>query len=149
VIEASPHMLSLGQIRSRVNRLALRIEAPQQILPTYGRSADFGRPHIESDRAYHFVVVERGQELERRTTWDLDQLLYWIFAGITFELACQFELENRIPTADFRRALFRKQLDLLGELDHKWRTRRKVEILSILSAHPFSDGGPTDLDWAN
>jgi len=139
-------MLSLGQLRTRINRLARKIEAPRQHLPTYGHSQDFGRPHIESDQAYHFVVVERGQEWERRTTRDLDELLYWVFSSVTFGMASEFELRNRIPNADFRRALFRKQLDLLGNLDEKWRAQAKAELVLTLSNHPFSDGGPCDLD---
>jgi hypothetical protein len=146
VIEAAPHILWHDQIRSCIDRLARKIGAPPQILPTYGHSNDAGRPHIELDwKSYHFVVVERGQELERRTTRDLDELLYWVFEGITFDMACQFELRNRIPNADFRRTLFRRQLDLLEKLDPKWGTRGKAEILKILSAYPFSDSGPRDL----
>lgn len=139
-------MLSLDQIRSHIDGLAVRIGAPPHTLPTYGHSEDFARPHIESDHAYHFVVVERGEEYERRTTRDFDELLYWVFAAVTFEMACQFELKNRVPAADFRRLLFRTQLDLLAELDQRWRNRCKAELLEILSAHPFSDGGPPGLE---
>lgn len=145
MIEA-PHVLTLDQIRVRVKRLADKLEASPQLLPTYGHSADFARPHIEVDGSYHFVVVERGQEFERRTTPDVDTLLYWIFSGITFQMASDFELKHRATGTDCRRLIFKKQLDLLAELDPAWRVRCKAEIRSILSKYPFSDNGPTQIE---
>jgi hypothetical protein len=51
---------------SEIDDLAQRIGASGLILPTYGRSEDFARPYIEvDDSGYHYVVVERGQEMER------------------------------------------------------------------------------------
>jgi hypothetical protein len=59
-------LLSLEEIKSEIDDLAQRIGASGLILPTYGRSEDFARPHIEvDDSGYHYVVVERGQEMER------------------------------------------------------------------------------------
>ena len=61
----------LARIRSEVSRRALTIGASGYVLPTYGQSEDAARPHIEADsRGYHYVVVERGQELKRVTTQD-------------------------------------------------------------------------------
>jgi len=51
-------MLTLDAIKSEVDRLAAKIGASGYILPTYGRSEDLARPHIEVDsRGYHYVVV--------------------------------------------------------------------------------------------
>ena len=54
---------SLETIESNVNTLALKINAPAHLLPTYGYSRDFAHPHIEVDSTglYHYVVVERGK----------------------------------------------------------------------------------------
>jgi hypothetical protein len=44
---------------------------------------------IEVDSvSYHFVTAERGQELERHTTFEIDEHLYDVFQCVTFELAC-------------------------------------------------------------
>ena len=57
--------------------MANTIGAPANRLPTFGRSEQSGRPHIEVDPVgYHYIIAERGQELERRITFDLDDLLY-------------------------------------------------------------------------
>ena len=134
-------LLSLQDIKDKTEKLALRIDAPADLLPTYGHSRDFGYPHIEVDSAglMHYVVVERGQELERKTTSDLDQLLYWIFADVTFSMAGKFEVKNRIRDKDSRRMMFAKQEELLGILSNPWRQKEREEHQRILERHPFDD----------
>jgi hypothetical protein len=132
---------SLAQLRAVVEKMAARIEAPESALPTYGASEDFARPHIEIDGLYHFVVVERGHELERRTTTDLDELLFWIFDSVTFSLASGYEVRNRKPLEDSRRLLFGKQVALMAQLDERWAVRCHAGLLEVLAKHPFTDGG--------
>lgn len=133
-------MLTLTEIESRVKKQAAVIGAPAETLPTFGRSEQSGRPHIEVDsNGYHYVIAERGQELERHTTPDIDELLYLIFQWITFELAIKYELHHRIPGRDVRRVLFAYQQDLLLRLSPAWSERRKSEHEQILQKHPFRD----------
>jgi hypothetical protein len=90
-----------------VKELSNRINAPGSLLPTFGFSRDMGHPHIEVDhKGYHYVVVERGTELERKSSDNLTDLLYWIFKDITFSMSVKFELQNRIEDQDFRVLLF-------------------------------------------
>ena len=88
--------LSFGEIKKKVNELAKKINAPTDLLPTYGYSRDFAYPHIEVDNTglLHYVIIERGQELDRKTTDKLDTLLYWIFASVTFSMARDYDLKN-------------------------------------------------------
>ncbi len=131
---------SLDGIRKAVAELAERIEAPASLLPTYGRSMDTARPHIEVDqRGLHFVVRERGQEQERRTTNDPSELAYWIFQTVTFSMASNFELHHRNEGEDFRRILFSKQEELLAQLDSSWRSRLQAHLSQVLKTAPFDD----------
>ncbi|HEX5838149.1 MAG TPA: Imm63 family immunity protein [Anaerolineales bacterium] len=132
--------LTLKEIESRVKKLAEVIEAPVETLPTFGHSEQSGRPHIEVDsNGYHYVIAERGQELERHTTPDIDELLYYTLRWITFGLAVKYELDHRIPGQDVRRVLFAYQEDLLSQLSPAWGERRKHEHEQILQKHPFDD----------
>jgi hypothetical protein len=131
---------SLNKIKSEIDRLAARIGASDDILPTYGHSVDGARPHIEVDgRGYHYVVVERGEELSRITTDDLDKLLYHVFASVTFELACQYELKHRVKHQDFRRIMFRRQVELLSRLSPKWGEIESQDHERILQKYPYED----------
>lgn len=132
--------LTLSEIESRVKNLTAVIDAPVETLPTFGHSEQSGRPHIEVDsNGYHYVIVERGQELERHTTPDIDELLYYTFRWITFGLAVKHELHHRIPGQDVRRVLFAYQQNLLTKLSPAWGERRKQEHEQILQKHPFRD----------
>ncbi|MES9964918.1 MAG: Imm63 family immunity protein [Candidatus Sedimenticola sp. 20ELBAFRAG] len=103
---------------------------------------DDGSPHVEivNDKELHYVVTERGNELERRKTDSVDQLMYWLFSGIVFSIALDYELNNRHPTNDFRRLLFAKEFELLETLNPQWRVYKEKEIVDILQKNPYKDG---------
>jgi len=131
---------SLDEIKSEINRLAAQIGAPDDLLPTYGYTVDGAHPHIEVDAGgYHYIVVERGQEVSHVTTNDLDELLYNVFEGITFELACRYELKHRVTGQDFRRLLFKHQAELLSMLSARWDEIESRDHQRILQQHPYDD----------
>jgi hypothetical protein len=131
--------MTIALIKSRIDALAAKIGAPADLLPTYGSSRDFAHPHVEYDGRYHFVVVERGQELQRHTSLDIDDILYAVFEGITHSMASNYELHHRDPGRDNRPLLFAKQLELLGALDTNWSAKCAAEVAEILAKHPFKD----------
>lgn len=151
------------EIKDAVDRLAKVVGAMPSQLPTYGSSDDFAQPHIEVHGAeYHWVVVERGQELERKVFATLDGLLCQIFSSVTHSLAVDWERTHRVPGQDFRRELFRKQVELLAQLDPAWAQRAQETHEEVLSSHPFDDssdarvaltkrltgeGAPDDAAW--
>ncbi|HEX8144186.1 MAG TPA: Imm63 family immunity protein [Pyrinomonadaceae bacterium] len=133
-------MMTLSEIKIEIDRLAALIDASGYVLPTYGHSEDGARPHIEVDaRGYHYVVVERGQELRRLTTSDLDELLFNVFESVTFSLASKYELAHRIEHQDCRRILFRRQVELLSMLSPHWGEREAQSHAETLRQHPFDD----------
>ena len=133
-------MLTLLQIKAEVDRLSAIIGVGAGLSPTYGTSEDFARPHIEVDeRFYYYVVVERGQELDRKWALSLDSLLEFIFDDITFGMAFSYELKHRIETQDCRRIGFAKQIELLERLNPRWAERKAARHQAILREHPFND----------
>lgn len=132
---------TLQDIKKIVDSLASKIKAAPNLLPTYGYSIDGAHPHIEidKDQKLHYIIVERGQELERKTTSNIEDLMYWIFDDITFSLASIFELNNRIERQDFRRILFKKQEELLGILNESWKLKEEQDHIQILKSNPFND----------
>ena len=128
---------TLPEIRAEIERRAALIDANGNFeLPTYGKTEDFARPHIEVDsRGYHFVVVERGIELKRITTHDVDEILFQVFSGVTQSLA----QGRRVKGEDPRREMFRRQIELLAKLDPKWAHREAAAHNQILQQNPFID----------
>ena len=155
--------ITINTIKRLVNQKAEIINAPKNDLPTYSNVKD-SHPFIEVDQQknLHYVIFERGKEILRKTTNDLDELLYWIFCDVTFSLAIQFELENRLEHQDVRRIFFKKQEVLLKMLDPIWEVKKIEEHQTILKNNPFDDNGslrvalarslrekgiPNDLAW--
>ena len=131
---------TLSEIKASVDQFAERIGAPQNTLPTYGYSEHTARPHVEVDtRGYHFVIVERGEELERHTTSDLDELLYQIFTNVTFALSGKYERDHRTENRDPRKIMFKLQVELLTRLSSHWGDRESQAHKQLLKQHPFDD----------
>jgi len=133
-------MLTLAEIEVEVNRLARVIDADPPKLPTYGTTRDFGHQHVEVDAYhYHLVTVERGQELNRVSTKDLDELLYAVFNSVTFMLASDYASAHRKTAEDYRRLLFAHQLQLMNQLSPTWGQWKAEEVKRTLSKHPYND----------
>lgn len=132
-------MNTLSEIEAEVTRIGQVLGASRNDLPTYGYSRDFAYPHVEVDDRYHYVIVERGQELDRKSTLDLQELLYWIFSDTTHSMAFAYELKNRIEDQDCRRIAFPKQVELLALISPKMAERRAREIEDILRKAPYDD----------
>lgn len=133
-------MKTLREIQAEIEKFASVIGASRNDLPTYGCTRDFAYPYIEVDTThYHYVVVERGQEISRQTTRDFEDLLFWVFADATHNLAFTFELAHRVEDQDCRRTAFPKQIELLNLINPKMGARRAEEIAEILRNAPYDD----------
>jgi len=133
-------MLTIIEIKSEVGRLANKLGVSGNDLPTFGCTEDGARPHIEVDaRGYHYVVVERGEELKRVSTSDLNELLETIFLSVTFDLSVRYELAHRVEEQDCRRIIFQHQIELLSKLSPVWAERESQRHDEILREHPLDD----------
>jgi hypothetical protein len=141
---------TLDYIKSLVDDLAQKIAAPSFLIPSYGYSQIDAHPHIEVEKNGQlcYVIVERGKELRRDFAVDTDDLLYRIFAGITFSMAVKFEVNHRIAIEDSRRQMFAKQEELLGLLSESWKLREQKEHKYILRFHPYDDYQTNRADYA-
>jgi Immunity protein 63 len=132
---------SLDDIKKIVDDFALKINVPSNLLPSYGQQTWDAHPYIEVNNLgfMFYIISERGQEYERKMTDKIDNLLYWIFANVTFSMASDYEQKNRIVDKDCRRIMFAKQEELLGQLNENWRFKENAEHQSILKRHPWDD----------
>jgi hypothetical protein len=132
---------TIEEIKARVEELALKINAPASLLPVYAKPAWDAHPFIEVGKPGFmcYVISERGHEYERKMTDNMEDLLYWVFADVTFSMACEFEVKNREEDKDCRRIIFARQEELLGLLNESWKQKEKAEHGGILIRYPFDD----------
>lgn len=132
--------VSISEIRGLVRSMGEKINAPSALLSIPSQSPGNGTPHIEvDDNNYMYVVSERGEEFIRQITSDLDELLYWIFDGITFSMAAKYEINHRVGGVDPRRVIFSKQLEMLGLLSSEWALLAKKNIDETIKKSPYND----------
>ncbi|MFD7729407.1 Imm63 family immunity protein [Kitasatospora phosalacinea] len=126
--------ITLEDVRAAVGRMAARLAAAgaggHELVAFDFREG--AHPFVEvRDGALHWVVVDRGRELQRRTTTDLDELLYWIAVDATGPAARRWERQrrDRFPAGrDVRIGRLAKQLDLLRGLDAGWAARFRAGV---------------------
>jgi hypothetical protein len=101
---------------------------------------DFAYPYIEVNQSgYNYVVEERGKELLREVTQDIDELLYVVFADVTLTIAMRYEVEHRQAGVDSRRAYFAKQEELLARINPEWAKRARGNHAIVVAQNPFDD----------
>jgi hypothetical protein len=133
--------MTLRHIQEHLRQLAALAGLRDADLPTFGSSADGGRPHIETiDGLYYYVVCERGTELERSLFVDEHELCYLALRDATAQAAGNRELATRGDELhDSRRERFRIQEDLLRRIEPEWAARITQEHALVLRKHPFDD----------
>jgi hypothetical protein len=114
------------------------IEAPLSALPGFSPQ-DAAVPFVRvTDGVLHWIVVERGEELQHRETRDVREWLYWVFDAVTWNLASQWELRHRIDYVESRLSIFCKQLELLAKLDDSWARTKLAYYQKVLTRSPYS-----------
>jgi 8-oxo-dGTP pyrophosphatase MutT (NUDIX family) len=127
--------------------LGARIEAPEEAYPPFDDRRDAGYPNVLR-RGGEWVreVHERGQLLDRRTSPEDDDALYWIFKDVTRSMASRWELAHRVPDPewriDTRIGWAGRQLELLTILDPRWAERFRREEDSWLSTVALPETPP-------
>ncbi len=117
--------LTLPQIEGKVREFATIMHAPLDLIPTFGYSKESGLPHVEiSDRKYHLVVSENGQQISRETTEDPDELLFMIMHTISLSMACE-RIESHTNYESLRMRLFQAQKNIISKINLSYMYRIK------------------------
>jgi len=133
-------MTILDDLTNQMIQLAGSIDAPTRLLPSIGEEKLDSHPYVDYHNSdYHYIVRERGKEILHRQTASMDELLFWVFEAVTFEMSVAYELSHREPHRDPRRLIFQHQLHLLAKLNATWESRQEREVEDLLRHHPFTE----------
>jgi hypothetical protein len=135
-------------LRSRFKELVSDLDIDPYYTTFHTTPQHDGSPHIEKKgNEYHFVVTERGSEFERIKTDDPEEILYMLVEGVTFTIATQYELKNRIEDRDGREMWFPYQEQLLSNMKKEWGERKRSEHDKILKRSPIEHSIKTSPKW--
>ena len=130
----------LDDIKTSIDILGRKINAPHDLMPGYGHSTREGQAYIKVDEhgQLYYVIVESEGEYEDPSP-DINDLLYRVFRSIAFSMAAELLANNVIEKEDYRRQYFSKQLEILSVLNKDWKDRAAQEHQVILKFIPFDD----------
>ena len=126
-------MESLSAIQSKVSQLGSRVSAPHNALIVLTEPSDYGKPYLDiSQDSYEYIYSERGYEFSRKSTKNLDELLYWIIYPVVHQMAMEYELKHRLDeNEDCRKIIFPKLIEYLGKINPLWAVRAENELPSV------------------
>ncbi len=130
----------IKQLQIAYNALCQRIDPMEGEYTILTEREDVGVPHVEFENGqYHYIVTERGLDLSRRSTADINEILYWMLYDLTFWMGSAFEFKNRVEGPDCRRMMFAHWLEQMQKADQAMADRLKLDIERILAENPFVD----------
>lgn len=133
-------MSKLDELAREYDGLCQRVKPGEHPYTFLTERQDNGSPHVEfTDGEYHYIVTERGLDMERKSTADIREILYWMLSDLTFWMGVSFEFKNRVEGPDCRRVIFAHQLVLMKRADQTMAERLEMHIAETLAANPFID----------
>ncbi len=90
---------------------------------------------------YHIVYIERGKVKEEKIIYQKEDVLWFVLEDIAFELTVQYALQNRSNDKDFRRALFKREIEIYSLFGEMFKQKKEKEIEEILKENPYNDAG--------
>lgn len=88
---------------------------------------------------YHVSFAEKGKIKENLITTYAEEVLWQVVKCLSFSISFKYAVENREDGKDFRRMLFKKDLEVFFEFGENFGKRRKAEIEKILKENPYAD----------
>ncbi|HED1216686.1 TPA: hypothetical protein R4R66_004545, partial [Enterobacter asburiae] len=97
-------------------------------------------PYLEiHGKEYHFIVSERGLEIQRKVTLSDDEILYWFVESAVAGLASTYAASHS-SEREFREVYFRRQYSLMLSIKPEWATRKRKEITELLHSQRSERG---------
>ncbi len=125
--------LTLPQIEGKVREFAYIINAPEDLIPTFGYSKESGLPHIEIyNETYYLLVSENGNQLSKKSTTDPDELLFMIMHTVSMSMACE-RMALQIGNESFRLRFFQAQKNIMSKINLSYASRVKLKSEAMQS----------------
>ncbi|MDD3393472.1 MAG: Imm63 family immunity protein [Anaerotignum sp.] len=94
---------------------------------------------FSEDGKYHFMFTEKGRISDDKELYDVTEVLLNVLNAVLFDISMEYAIENRIEGKDFRRSLFKKEIELFSMFGEDFKQRKSKEIQEILLENPYED----------
>lgn len=115
--------MTTAQLHDRIREIARDFGIEERCLPLIGYPEN-GAPYaFVDDHGLQLGYFERGDMFDYRTTRDLDEMLYWVFDHVTYDIASEHARRGVSHVDQIGPRLLDKQGELLARLNPQWHAR--------------------------
>lgn len=136
-------MLSTDELKKYVcNEIQTRLEDVtfDNLFFTEGTDNSVEGTYIFSrNNEYHILFAEKGKIRSDIVTYEKREVLWNAVEIISNNIIMQYAICNREKGKDFRRALFKKEVEIFSLFGEDFRKRKIDEIEEILKKNPYND----------
>ena len=136
-------MLSTDELKKYVcNEIQTRLEDVtfDNLFFTEGTDNSVEGTYIFSrNNEYHILFAEKGKIRSDIVTYEKREVLWNAVEIISNNIIMQYAICNREKGKDFRRALFKKEVEIFSLFGEDFRKRKIDEIEEILKKNPYTD----------
>ena len=94
--------------------------------------------YMENDK-YYYVFTEKGKIREKKELVTEEEVLWYVLELVLFNVAMDYAIKNRKKGEDFRRILFKKEIELYSRFGENFKVRKVEAINRILESNPYID----------
>lgn len=91
------------------------------------------------NNGYHIWYVEKGKVREQRITLKKETVLLYVLDIVSFDVAMNHAQKNRKENEDFRRELFKKEIEIYSLFGEKCEKKKQREVEKSLKKNPYND----------
>lgn len=127
------NVLSSAELRQILEANFVKISSNFELLPEINNSNYDALPFIEIwQNVYYYVCLERGVEVFRKQTTDLNELVYMVMENLTFKMSWDWaKLQSNLNT-DLRISAFAKQVELMRIINLEYGHRLNAGLQNII-----------------
>ena len=94
---------------------------------------------FSKDDNFHVMFTEKGKIRTHKEYDKVEDVLWDVLEIVLFDVAMDYALKNREQGKDFRRLLFKKEIELYAKFGMEFKNRKVNEINKILVENPYND----------
>jgi hypothetical protein len=141
-------MLNTNELRQFIEKLYVKIENQAKKDNVFTNMDDHfnsnnnnesGNYCYSDDKGYHYITYQRGIEVKRVDTNNVDEISYLTLDSDILHMAMEYARINRKDGEDWRRLLFKKELEYWSIIGEPYYSIAEKKVEKIIKESPFVD----------
>lgn len=127
------------EIKSRINKIMPELNMSQIRFCKGNDNSPEGTYIYFQNGRYHYIFTEKGRIRVHEELSSVSDVLWKVLNIVLDDISIDYAMKNREEGKDFRRPLFKKEIELFSKFGDEFEKRKINEINEILAENPFYD----------